>query len=238
MAIVIKEENNRPRDSIGFPPLLYSAVNNRTNQVDFHIGKDEYICVYFRTDAENLTRGNLRVEIDGYGAPILVLVNLRPREWQANLRVPPGLDAGPHQVTIRTAESPPSNAYCITMRGPGEMPATSPWREPQSTAITEPAPVIYEVRNGMTESGVFYGHRNEYVCCRFRTVETALDRDGVILEIDGTEQPILFLTDLGEGCWQANARLPAVLTPGERPVRVKTLHSAFSNVAEVLFRPA
>src|SRR5262249_9523617 len=62
-------------------PLVYSAVNNRTNDIYFHPGKDEYICLYFRSDAPELTRERIRVEIDGYGAPGLVLANLRPREW-------------------------------------------------------------------------------------------------------------------------------------------------------------
>jgi hypothetical protein len=89
----------------------------------------------------------------------------------------------------------------------------------------------------MTSSGVFHGHRNEYVCCRFRTAELELDRDTVILQIDDAAQPVLFLTDLGDGCWQANSRLPAGLKPGPHAVRVRSLQSAFSDPAEIFFQP-
>src|SRR5436305_43476 len=50
-------------------PWLNSAVNNRTNDFVFHPGKDEYICVYFDTAADGLTRDTVLVEVDGFGAP-------------------------------------------------------------------------------------------------------------------------------------------------------------------------
>ena len=218
-------------------PFLYSAVNNRTSEVYFHPGKDEYLCVYFRSDVPDLTRGRLRVDIDGYGVPALVLSNLRPSEWQANLRLPTGLAAGAHEVRLRTADSPYSQPFHIEVRAPGEPPQTPVRREGGAATVTEPAPVIYEVRNGMTESDVFHGNRNEYVCCRFRTAETVLDRESVVLEINGTEVSVLFLTDLGDGCWQTNSRVPAGLQAGACQVRVRTAHSGFSNPGEILFVP-
>ena len=219
------------------PPLLYSAVNNRTNDVQFHLGKDEYICVYFRSDAPDLTRDRLRIEIDGLGAPVLILVNLRAEEWQANLRVPPGLAPGDHQVRLRTVESSYSNSFTIIVEPPGETGKARP-RTHESPAVTAAPPQIYAVSNGMTESDVFYGHRNEYVCCRFRTAETGLDRDSVILMIGEMEQPVAFLTDLGDGGWQANSRLPGGLTEGRQPVRVRTIHSPWSESRDVFFRPS
>ncbi len=216
-------------------PLLYSAVNNRTNDILFHPGKDEYICVYFRSASADLTRDRLRIEIDEYGAPALVLVKLRDEEWQANLRVPPGLGAGAHAVRLRTVHSAFSNSFQIEMQDQGGVAgstASKASHPPAPDTFTEP-PVIYEVRNGMTDSEVFHGHRNEYVCCRFRTPETALDRAAVILEIDEAAQPVLFLTDLGNGCWQTNSRLPAGLQPGSHSVRLRTLRSPFSTSHQI-----
>ena len=99
--------------------------------------------------------------------------------------------------------------------------------------------MIYELSNGMTESNVFHGHRNEYVCCRFRAAEAGLDRGSVVLEIGDYAQAVVFLTDLGEGCWQANARLPAGLQPGVHRVRVRTLRmSSFSASCDAAFDAA
>ena len=222
-----------PLDPAQSAPVLYSAVNNRTNDIQFHPGKDEYMCLYFRIDAPGLSRERLRVEIDGLGAPALVLVNLRGQEWQANLHVPPGLAIGPHRVRLRTADSSYSNSFTIVVetakarsRDRLRAPAVAP-------AITQPAPEIYEVSNGMTSSAVFRGHRNEYICCRFRSKEDALDRDNVILQVDDTEQPLMFLTDLGDGCWQANARPAAGLMPGLHYVRIRTISSGLSAPVEI-----
>lgn len=218
-------------------PLLYSAVNNRTHDIQFHPGKDEYICVYFRSDVPGLKRDRLRIEIDGLGAPVLVLANLRPQEWQANLRVPPGLATGAHQVRLRTADSSPSNTFTIAVETAGARRDQQIRRATDPGTASEPAPQIYEVSNGMTSGNVFHGHRNEYVCCRFRSAEPVLERDGVILQIDDAEQPVLFLTDLGGGCWQANSRLPAGLKAGAHSVRVRSSHSAFSDSADILLQP-
>ena len=220
-------------------PLLYSAVNNRTNDIQFHPGKDEYICVYFRAAAPGLTRDRLFIEIDGYGAAPLVLVNLRGDEWQANLRVPPGLAPGTHRVCLRTANSAYSNTFTIRVGSPGAPREIVLDQTAGRDRLAPAAPEIYEVRNGMTGSNVFCGHRNEYICCRFRTTESRLDRDAVILQIDDTGQPLLFLTDLGDGCWQANARLPAAPpAQGRHFVRIRTLASPFSAPAEFLFDPS
>ena len=218
-------------------PVLYSAVNNRSNDVVFHPGKDEYICVYFRSAAPDLTRDRLRIEIDGYGVPVLVLASLRADEWQANLRVPPGLAAGAHTVRLRTADSAFSNTFGIVIETPGALPDESRKPATEPPAVAAPAPVIYEVRNGMTESDVFRGYRNEYICCRFRTPETPLDRQSVVLEIDETAQPVLFLTDLGGGCWQTNSRLPAHTPPGRHRVRLRTISSPFSTPGSFRVEP-
>ncbi len=223
----------RPGESA---PLLYSAVNNRTNDIQFHPGKDEYICVYFRSDVPDLTRERVRIEIDGFGAAALVLVNNRPGEWQANLRVPPGLGAGPHTVRLRTADSAFSNSFDIVIETAGERRARAMKQTPGPESAGVAPPEIYEVRNGMTDSDVFHGLRNEYVCCRFRSGEKNLDRDGVMLRIDEVEQPVLFLTDLGGGDWQANSRLPARLDEGKHLVRIRLCNSPYSAPGELIYQ--
>ena len=215
-------------------PLLYSAVNNRTNDIQFHPGKDEYICVYFRSEVSGLTRDRLRIEIDGYGAPALVVVNLRGQEWQANLRVPPGLADGTHDVRLRIANSAYSNTFQIAVGRAGFSRRGVSAPLPAVSEETSPPPVLYEVTNGMTDSNLFRGHRNEYVCCRFRLPGATLDRTGVILEIDEAEQSVLFLTDLGGGCWQVNSHSPRSLTHGSHAVRIRTIHSGFSNRMEIV----
>ncbi len=211
-------------------PWINSAVNNRTDDIYFHKNKDEYVCLYFKTGEEKLTKEQLRVEVDGLGLPILALADLGRQGWQANFRVPPGLAIGPHEIRLRTMHSPHSNPFEIIMRA-GPTPAIHAARPDRSEG--SPAPVIYEVENSMTESPRFHGYKDERLCCRFRTQEQGLKREDVILEVDELEQPVLFLTDLGDGCWQTNSRFPRGLASGAHRVRLRTVRSGFSNATEV-----
>lgn len=227
-----------PEHQTDAPPWIYSAVNNRTNDIYFHSGKDEYICLYFKSDLAQLTKDQMRVEIDGYGAPALVLASLGRGEWQVNLRVPPGLGPGPHEVRLRTPGSLYGNRFEIVMRAGSESPPPeqNPLPAP-SEAATGPAPILYEVGSGVTDSAHFHGYKNEYLRLRFRTAEMHITREHVILEIDRMKQPILFLTDLGNNSWQTNSRLPVDLKPGPHFVRIRTLQSGFSNEEQILFDP-
>lgn len=221
-------------------PWIHAAVNNRTNDVAFHRGKDEYICLYFKSGEQGLTRDRVRVEVDGYGAPALVVADLGRNGWQANLRVPPGLEAGPHEVRVRTIDSPFSAPYQIVMREKYE-PVSQPAGRAQAALppeqATGPAPAVTHLENSVTEANVFRGYRNEYLICWFTTPETALTREEVILEIDRLNEPVLFLCNLGGGAWQTNSKIPARLTPGPHRVRVRTVRSPFSNEAEFLLEP-
>jgi tRNA (mo5U34)-methyltransferase len=216
-------------------PRIHSAVNNRTNDIYFSPVKDEYICLYLNSSQLGLIKERLRVEIDGYGVPILAFADLGRQGWQANLKAPPFLDPGPHLVRVRTLDSAFSNEFEIVAGAPSahKAPRTfAPFED-----ASEPPPAIYEVENNNTESNVFHGYKNEYLCVRFRARETGLDRNCVLVEVDGTATPVLFLSDLGEGAWQTNSRLPAGLTPGPHRIRVRTASSGFSNEVQILFQP-
>ncbi len=94
-------------------PQLGAAVNNRTNDIYFHHGKDEYVCVYFKSPESGLTLDRMRLELDGFGVPTLALAHLNGDGWQANFRMPPWLEPGPHEVRLRTINSPFSKSCRI-----------------------------------------------------------------------------------------------------------------------------
>jgi len=221
-------------------PWIHAAINNRTNDVYFHHGKDEYVCLYFKSPEQGLTLGQIQAEVDGYGVPALVVADLGRNGWQMNFRIPPWLEAGPHQVRVRTVSSPYSEPFRIEKLMRAERPARSGRRregEVSPACATAEAPVLTHLENSVTETRTFQGLRNEHLICWFTTPETGLTREDVILEIDGVEEPVLFLTDLRGGAWQTNSRLPANLSPGARQVRVRTIRSPYSNEESLLFQP-
>lgn len=225
-----------PENPTAPAPRIHAAVNNRTSATHFNPAKDEYICLYFVSSQPNLTRDRVRVEIDGYGVPVLLLNRLHwADEWQANLKVPPFLSSGVHQIRVRTAESSFSNVFSITA---GPAPPRKVAIEFRADAeLTEAAPEIYAIRNNLTGTSSFRGYKKEYLCARFRSSEAGLTRQDVALQVAGRDVAVVFLMDVGDGQWQADSRLPDDIPPGTHPVRVRTARSPFSNAVEIQFEP-
>jgi tRNA (mo5U34)-methyltransferase len=217
-------------------PYLCSAVNNRTIEPTFHRAKDEYLCLYFRS-RENLTRHDLRAEMDGFGVPALAVTRIGEQrdgtgEWQANLRLPPGLAAGSHEVRLRTVNASFSNSLPILMTaepspGPG-LPADFPPLE----AATAAAPVLVAVENTFDGSAIFRGFKNEFLSLVFTTDEAGLRRGDVLLQVDGQDVPVHLLTNPGGVEWQVNAKLPSDLAAGTHHARVRTARSPFCQPGE------
>ena len=221
-----------PAEPSALSPWICSAVNNRTGNIFFQPGKDEYISLYFRS-REYLAKEDLRVEVDGYGAPVLILGNTADGEWQANLRVPPGLTAGTHGVRLRTKKSQFSNDFEIEVTAD---PGATNFPVPGRGAESAPAPSIIAIESSFDMTSVFHGYNSELLCCRFTTGETGLTRGDIVVEVDGTAFPAYILTRPSPSEWQVSVRLAPDLAEGEHFVRVSTVRSAFSQPRPFTFR--
>lgn len=220
-----------PENPVAGSPRLYSAVNNRTNDIYFHPGKDEYVCIYFRSGEPALAREDIRIEIDGYGVNALTLGHRRDDEWQVNAHLPAGLAPGEHQVRIRTATSRFGNSFGIVMAGsvaPGSAPRAANERP-------GPAPLIQGLENSLDRSSVFHGYRTERLCCRFRAANPDVRRETVDAAIDEQPLPVSFLTDLGDGVWEANIAIPGDLATGTHRLRIRIAGGEWSDAAEFVF---
>ena len=210
-------------------PVLLSAVNNRSNTPVFHPNRDEYICAYFRSN-QAVTRESIRVEVDGYGAPALVVAETA-REWQVNLRVPPGLAMGEHSVRLRTAESGYSDEVRIVVASGADEEREEPFQALDDVSLA--APVLFAVENSADRTTTFHGYRSERLSSFIRTAERGLKRSGVLVQLDGRDLEIEIVIELGGEEWQINAKLPPQLSAGKHEVRVRTAASPFSEPALV-----
>src|SRR5579864_9427286 len=222
-----------PSDPKAEAPRIHAAVNNRTNDTHFNPAKDEYICVYFTSTQPDLTRDHTLIEIDGYGVPTLLLTRTGDNGWQANLKLPPLMDSGRHDVRVRTRESTFSNVFPITSGPAPPREAAAGFRP--AAEVTERAPEIYAVENNVTGTASFRGYKNEYLCVWFQSKEAELKRQDVLVQLDGRDVAVLFLTDIGDGRWQTNSRMPGDIQPGVHQVRVRTARSSFGNEVEIRF---
>ncbi len=211
-------------------PWVCSVVNNRTLEPRFHPPKDEYMCLYFRSD-EVLDREQIRIELDGYGVPPLTLSNAGAGAWQANAKLPPGLDDGVHEVRIRTFTSPFSQSFSITVGGAAAIAPVV------AADAVGPAPTWIAAENTLCGGNIFRGYKAEYLSCRFVATETSLRTSDIILELDGRVLPILVLANLGNGEWQINALLPNDWSPGRHEVRIQTAGGRFGEPVEIVYEP-
>jgi SAM-dependent methyltransferase len=213
------------------PPFLCSAVNNRHNDVVFQPKKDEYLCLALLSDAE-LKRDDVLVEIDQYGVPALILVKHQAGYWQVNVKVPPGISPGDHDVRIGTRQGGFSEPVRIRM-----LPAGAERRYGETPFIpgrieVEP-PRFVRVENTMDRTTTFRGYRGETLACRFLHSEAAsLDLSKVQLTLDGHPWPLLSVERPEPGMWQINARLRDV-TPGTHELRLRTSRSDFSEPSPI-----
>lgn len=85
-------------------PELTAVMNNRTLGVNFASRKEEYLSCWFRVP-RGVAREELRLEVGPYGVPALYVRQEPDGSRLANFRLPPGLDAGWHDVRLRLAGS-------------------------------------------------------------------------------------------------------------------------------------
>ena len=228
-----------PKISCPAPVWLYSAVNNRTNDIYFHLHKDEYLCIYFRSFETNLDRERIRIEIDGYGVNALSVVSRAMDEWQANSRMPSGLSLGEHTVRIRTTTTRFGNTFTVyVVDSPGLDPApVAPPMLEHLPSSKRAAPVIFAIENNLDRSAVFHGYSSERLCCRFRYSDQNLSRERVVALIDADTrfQQVSFLTDLANGEWQANLSLPVTIAAGTHTLRLRAIDSYWSDPVQFFF---
>lgn len=218
------------------PVRLLSAVNNRTNDIDFHPGKDEYLCVYFKSQEEGLTREDIRIEVDGLGVNTLALVRRKGNEWQANTRLPPGIATGEHLVRMRTGKSRFGNSYRISVAHSDRTPDVN--ESGELSASSQISVSIRSIENSFDGTLIFHGFPAERLCCRFAAGNVSLARKDLEAMIDQQTLPVAFLTDLGGGEWEANISLPASLEHGTHPMRLRVRRGEWSDAVEFTFENA
>jgi tRNA (mo5U34)-methyltransferase len=217
------------------PPFLCSAVNNRHNDTVFQPRKDEYLCLAFLHEGD-LKKDEVLVEVDRFGVPAIVLAKHAAGYWQVNVKVPPGIPPGAHDVRVGTVRAGFSEPVGITMlpQGAERRYGATPFRGEE---VSVAAPVLVRVENTMDRSRTFRGYRNETLACRFNHAEGILDLSKVQLTIDGRPYPLVSVERPDPGMWQVNARLKG-LSRGTHELRLRTARGGFSDPLAIEWDPA
>lgn len=212
----------KPLRSASASPLLCFAVNNRYQDDCFSPPKDEYISITFKCPYD-IEKSDVLVEVDDLAVPVLSLVRVGATRWQADVRVPPALDEGRHDVRLRTTNSDYSNSLQIWVL-PFEM-REQHVRDCGSEALTalilavgpDPSqPVVREPRAPMPV---------HFQCAGQGTSPG----QSISVEVDGVPSPIMAFGFVEETVHQVNCRLPPELSGGLHEVRLRLPDGSYSN---------
>lgn len=127
--------------------------------------------------------------------------------------------AGFAQAELRDLSNQRASVLC---RRRGPEPDASP---------SEAAPQLHSAVNNRTFVSTFHPHKDEYLCCFFKSRARAITPESVSVEVDGFGTHALVVART-EGGWQANCIRPPGLAPGRHEVRIRTRYSNWSNAVE------
>jgi len=96
-------------------PRLLHVEHNFNCGINFRSAADDYVSCWFTAEEQQLTREDIKPEVDGYGSPAVYLARRAEGRWQANFKLPPGVASGWREVRLRTATSGLSNSMPIAV---------------------------------------------------------------------------------------------------------------------------
>jgi len=105
------------------------------------------------------------------------------------------------------------------------------WPEPEGKSA---APHLHSAINNRTWQARFHPHKDEYICCYFKSDAADLSPENVFIEVDGYGVPCLTVAPNGPGAYQANCLRPPGLDPGSHQTSIRTADSGRSNTADFL----
>ncbi|MBI3680775.1 MAG: DUF1698 domain-containing protein [Acidobacteria bacterium] len=97
------------------PPLLLDCTDSSNYGVNVRRKSDQYLAAFFKSREKSFTLDTLFPEVGGCGIRPVSVHYTGGDGWQANFLLPPGLDAGWHDVRLRTAHSRYSNTVRIAV---------------------------------------------------------------------------------------------------------------------------
>lgn len=201
----------------GAAPYIVCVENGVSRDHDFSAQRDDYLSVWFKTDAAELREDDVFAEVADYAARPVLVHSTGGDGWHAIIKLPPGIDAGWRAVRLRVRDSACSNTVRIGVDVSAE----------QRRARTAPTPGGGDFRIDIVADGKTW-ERNQVrirpdACLSLwvRGLPSGCAAGDVSVRLAGSELPCIFLSEPDPaGLRQVNALLPSGLAPGGAEVNV------------------
>ena len=194
-----------PEKASGPQAELVSAAHNTNAGINFDTRRDEYLTIGFRTKERELTVADVQAGVGGYGSRPIVVKNMGGDLWQANFKLPPGLEAGWHEVSVGVRGGPAHTGRRIAVDVP--LPECSPQIEGVLDGTTWKADVL-ELRYG----------RGLAIWCS--GLPENADRNNVQVFVNGRRCAVEFVAPAGDKR-QINVQVPETVTAGPAEVGIR-----------------
>jgi hypothetical protein len=192
-------------------PELTGVMNNRQFGINFWSRKEEYVACWFRAPREAVRSEDLKLEIGGFGVPALCVYSQGEGMWQANWRLPPGLEPGWHMLRLRF----PGSRF------------SQEWRIAVDMEVRVEKLELLSVLDGKTrEPGQVRMGEGATVTCWVEGLAENSDRANTSVWLDGRKLRVEYMGEpvpapSGGTARQVNAVVPADATAGEYEIHVE-----------------
>lgn len=187
-------------------PLLNAATHSSDYGLNFQTSKDEYVSAFFKSPEPDLTVDTVFPEVGPYASRPVAVVHHGGDGWQANFKLPPGLEPGWHEVRLRTTRSGYSDAVRIAVDIPARVERLA----------------IRDACDGLSwERGVVRLSEPARLSFWLEGLPENADRANVRVRLGGRRMFVQdVVQDPSKNAWQVNVPLPAGFPAGEHELTV------------------
>jgi tRNA (mo5U34)-methyltransferase len=187
------ENPNGPRTE------LMSALHSTNDGINFHTKSDEYVAISFKCDETGLSIKDIQPNVAGYGVRPISAKSLGGDLWQANFKLPPGLEPGWHPVGVAVRGGPSNGTARIAVDLP----------------LPDCTPKIEGVRDGATWTRNILDFKNgRRLCLWCSGLPENADRNNVRVFLNQVRCVVEFVAPPG-GSRQVNVCTPENIAVGQ-----------------------
>jgi hypothetical protein len=194
----------------GEAPYITCVENSVSRDHRFSSVADDYVSIWFKTPASDLTCDEVFPEIAGFGSRPVIVHSTGGDGWHINCKLPTRIEPGWYDVRLRLRDSAFSNSVRIGVDVPYAV----------AGPVADRSVAIRLVTDGRNWER-YRVHTGQDACVSLwvEGLPGECPREHVRVRLNGADLPAIYVsTQDREGLTQVNALLPAGVAPGSASI--------------------